>query len=162
MDFDIRAAAAGEVPPLCRVLQVAKEQLNSADERGKKPLHLACLHGHARAVELLLRAKALINSTDLDGRTPLIDACSAGEPRVVSVLLAAGAPRGAKPPAGATASDKATSIRRPEDIMARKSNATEATAPRPPSRLGFLARAAVTRVRWSGQRRPTQSWYSCR
>ena len=38
------------------------------------------------------------------------------------------APRGAKPPAGATASDKATSIRRPEDIMARKSNATEATA----------------------------------
>ncbi|KAF8809099.1 L-asparaginase [Phlegmacium glaucopus] len=58
---------------------------------GKSPLHVACLNGNTRSVELLLRSGALVHLRDILGHTALYLAARQGHEAIVDVLVQAGA-----------------------------------------------------------------------
>lgn len=67
--------------------------VNSCNSEGYSPLHVACLHGHASLVDLLLRRGSNVNSwnnTSMQS-TPLHLACQYDHASVVSKLLKFGA-----------------------------------------------------------------------
>lgn len=64
--------------------------LNICNEKKETPLHVACDHGHAELVEILLDAGASIHLKTIDGRTPLHLACLRGYPDIVKLLLNCG------------------------------------------------------------------------
>ncbi|XP_059142479.1 ankyrin repeat and EF-hand domain-containing protein 1-like [Physella acuta] len=67
---------------------------NAQDNVGCSPLHTACLHGNATAVELLVQAGADVNLTDNYLETPLMTACKVAHNStcdIVDLLLEAGA-----------------------------------------------------------------------
>ena len=68
-----------------------KSDINAADERGRTPLHWACLrYESADFVKLLLQAGAQIDTFDTQGATPLFLALGQ-MPETVALLLEAGA-----------------------------------------------------------------------
>ncbi|KAK0067811.1 serine/threonine-protein phosphatase 6 regulatory ankyrin repeat subunit C, partial [Biomphalaria pfeifferi] len=67
---------------------------NAQDSIGCTPLHLACLHGNAATVELLVQAGADVNIIDNYEETPLLTACKVNRRstcQIVDKLLEAGA-----------------------------------------------------------------------
>ena len=76
--------------PLVKFLIAQGAKVNSQNDEGIAPLHLACYPEHA---DLLLQAGADINLKDHKGNTPLHILCSDGEERyeVIEFLLSAGA-----------------------------------------------------------------------
>jgi len=62
--------------------------INSADNNGSLPLHVAVCNGNEPLVELLLNAQADVNAADNDGETSLLQASYSGHAAIVSLLLA--------------------------------------------------------------------------
>ncbi|XP_046285846.2 ankyrin repeat and SOCS box protein 10 isoform X2 [Marmota monax] len=56
---------------LCRLLLSAGADADAADRDKQRPLHLACRHGHAAVVELLLSCGVSTNAMDYGGHTAL-------------------------------------------------------------------------------------------
>jgi hypothetical protein len=90
-----RAASAGALPPLRRLMAVAGADLHARDAEGATPLHAACSHGQVGAAELLLRARASGHAPDAHGLTPLLAAAAGGHAACVELLLRVGARTGA-------------------------------------------------------------------
>ena len=89
---DILAAAAkGDVDEVAAVLSMDNRVTRAKDAQGHTPLHLAAMHGHADAVDILLHNNADPNAIDGAGRTALALAEGAGHGDVVARLRAAGA-----------------------------------------------------------------------
>lgn len=57
----------------------------------RTPLHIVCMNGYLKLVEVLLDLKPNLNCTNLSGETPLWNACSNGHFKVVKKLLSCGA-----------------------------------------------------------------------
>ena len=74
-----------------RALLEAGVKPNTADSRGRTPLHLAALEGHEPIVRLLLDAGAEANAKDKKGRTPLYYAGRRRNQAVMKLLKARGA-----------------------------------------------------------------------
>jgi len=90
-----RAASAGALPPLRRLMAVAGADLHARDAAGATPLHAACSRGQLGAAELLLRARASGHAPDAHGLTPLLVAAAGGHAACVELLLRVGARTGA-------------------------------------------------------------------
>lgn len=60
--------------------------MNSKDNDGDAPLHIAALHGHKEIVELLLANGANVNVKDSEGRTPFDEAIRRGHEDVFELL----------------------------------------------------------------------------
>ena len=73
-----------------RILINAGINVNSKDEFGNTPLHMASYHGHTEIIKMLLGAKAELNSQTKEGNTPLHMALYKGHIEVVKILLEAG------------------------------------------------------------------------
>ena len=82
------AARAGSLPMLQEFV-AARYDLNTADEKGYTPLILAAYHGHAEAVNLLLKAGANPCAEDQRGNTALMGAIFKGELAIARTLLQA-------------------------------------------------------------------------
>ncbi|XP_013169499.1 PREDICTED: ankyrin repeat domain-containing protein 27 [Papilio xuthus] len=64
---------------------------SSRDSHGLTPLHVACIHGKAAIVEILLDMGADVNATDLNECIPLHYAASRGHQNALLLLLHSGA-----------------------------------------------------------------------
>lgn len=78
-----RAAAAGDPPPLRRLLVLAASLVTATDPNGCTPLHVACANGHAPAAALLLHARASVHAVDHHGATPLLTAAANAHDTIV-------------------------------------------------------------------------------
>lgn len=65
--------------------------VNSRDSHGLTPLHVACIHGKAAIVEILIEMRAEIDATDLNECTALHYAASRGHQNALLLLLHSGA-----------------------------------------------------------------------
>ncbi|XP_068631741.1 ankyrin repeat domain-containing protein 27-like [Battus philenor] len=65
--------------------------VTSRDSHGLTPLHVACIHGKAAIVEILLEMGADVNATDLNESIPLHYAASRGHQNALLLLLHSGA-----------------------------------------------------------------------
>ncbi|KAM5302475.1 ankyrin repeat and SOCS box protein 10 isoform 1-T3 [Glossophaga mutica] len=64
-------ATAARCLQLCHLLLSAGADADTADQDKRRPLHLACRHGHAAVVELLLSCSVSVNAMDYGGHTAL-------------------------------------------------------------------------------------------
>ncbi|XP_054449442.1 ankyrin repeat and SOCS box protein 10 isoform X1 [Pteronotus mesoamericanus] len=64
-------ATAARCLRLCCLLLSAGADADAADQDKRRPLHLACRHGHAAVVELLLSYGVSVNAMDYGGHTAL-------------------------------------------------------------------------------------------
>ena len=64
--------------------------MDSKSKNGRSPLHTACLHGHLRAVQLMLSCQsqplAYLSQRDSCGATPIMDAVRGGHQDLVDYL----------------------------------------------------------------------------
>lgn len=60
-----------DVLGLVTILLQVKYNLNQTDQKGRTPLHLACIKGSLELVSALIKGEANISSTDHTGETPL-------------------------------------------------------------------------------------------
>lgn len=90
-DVALRAAAErGDAAAVQWLLAAAPEAALAPDERGRLPLHLACLGRHEAVARLLVAAAPQAASTlDSSERTPLFLAATAGDAAIADLLLAA-------------------------------------------------------------------------
>ena len=68
--------------------------VTSTDDCKRTPLHLACLHGHIKIVQLHKdhsHLKSICEWRDEEGNTPLHLACSGGNAGIVELLIDSGA-----------------------------------------------------------------------
>ncbi|CAG9786255.1 unnamed protein product [Diatraea saccharalis] len=65
--------------------------VTSRDSHGLTPLHVACIHGKAAIVELLIEMEADIDATDLNECSPMHYAASRGHQNALLLLLHSGA-----------------------------------------------------------------------
>nr|6FES_A Chain A, D12_BRIC2, a synthetic protein,D12_BRIC2, a synthetic protein [synthetic construct]6FES_B Chain B, D12_BRIC2, a synthetic protein,D12_BRIC2, a synthetic protein [synthetic construct]6FES_C Chain C, D12_BRIC2, a synthetic protein,D12_BRIC2, a synthetic protein [synthetic construct]6FES_D Chain D, D12_BRIC2, a synthetic protein,D12_BRIC2, a synthetic protein [synthetic construct] len=86
----LEAARAGQDDEV-RILLANGADVNTADETGFTPLHLAAWEGHLGIVEVLLKNGADVNANDERGHTPLHLAAYTGHLEIVEVLLKNGA-----------------------------------------------------------------------
>jgi ankyrin repeat protein len=61
--------------------------VNTRDQDGYTPLHLASSDGNVNVVRVLLDAGAIVDATNIDGYTPLHYASSDGHVNMARVLL---------------------------------------------------------------------------
>lgn len=61
--------------------------VNSRDNTGKTPLHMACSKGNTAIAKLLIKHNAIINQMDINKVTPLMLACSSGKIDLIKYLL---------------------------------------------------------------------------
>ncbi|XP_052077215.1 putative ankyrin repeat protein RBE_0220 [Mytilus californianus] len=64
-----------------------KSLVNSKDNTGKTPLHMACLKGNAVLAKFLIKYNAKVNQMDTDKVTPFMLACRSGEIELIKFLL---------------------------------------------------------------------------
>ena len=74
-------------PAVCRVFIDAGADIETKNEDGCSPLHLASRSGALEVVKMLVRAGAGVNVTDDDGRTCLIHAARKGHSETVRYLV---------------------------------------------------------------------------
>ena len=86
------AATAGDIPVLTRLITENPDIVNSLDEAGSAPIHLAALNGHLEAVRLLVENGADVALGDGDNTSPLSCAAMRGHLEVARYLLDNGAP----------------------------------------------------------------------
>jgi ankyrin repeat protein len=85
----LRAAIQkGHVAVAERLLQCPNHTVNTVDECGNTPLHLACGRDYHSLIKLLVARGAHVNKTDSYGYTPLHIACRDGNYRVIKPLMA--------------------------------------------------------------------------
>ena len=87
----IEAASKGDADKLARILRDNQGDPDARDYDKRTPLHLACINGHMKAVELLLACKATINSRNRWGGTPLEDAITSRHASIAYLLWNKGA-----------------------------------------------------------------------
>lgn len=87
----LRAAKYGEAQALAEALAASAEAANAVDPQGCTPLYWAARNGHAKCVDVLLRAGADKEAGDKGGWTPLHVSAANGRTECVEQLLAAGA-----------------------------------------------------------------------
>lgn len=85
-----QAAKDGKVDELILLLKRGHD-VNSQDNFGTTPLHLACFHRQIECVSALLENHAEINCRDIFGRTPLLHAARNGHKSIMLMLLKKGA-----------------------------------------------------------------------
>ncbi|XP_006873741.1 PREDICTED: ankyrin repeat and SOCS box protein 10 [Chrysochloris asiatica] len=71
LDADNAEATATRCFQLCHLLLSAGADADAADKDSRRPLHLACRHGHTAVVELLLSCGVSANAMDYGGHTAL-------------------------------------------------------------------------------------------
>ena len=116
----IKAAKAGEVAAIARLLALDKGLINARDKDGSTPLHCAAWKGHAEVVKILLDAGAEVSARSRNehyGDTALHAAAHGNQKDVVRILIARGADLNAKnrigrTPLGETEWHKATAAAR--------------------------------------------------
>ncbi|KAE8379588.1 ankyrin repeat-containing domain protein [Aspergillus bertholletiae] len=94
MDSDrvfLHAAATGDVASIEQEYQKNQTALTVRDSNNRTALHLAVLHGHLKAVELLLDYGVAWCSKDHQGQTALHLAAQLSSPTIVETLLQRGA-----------------------------------------------------------------------
>lgn len=82
------AAQLGRLEILKLILKEHKEKINSQDEDGNTPLHLAARHGHVEVVSALEMLGANVSLKNNLNFNPLHEACAAGNNEVVKQILA--------------------------------------------------------------------------
>ncbi|RSL47327.1 hypothetical protein CEP54_013441 [Fusarium duplospermum] len=92
LDFDNRtpmhwAAAGGHI----QAVEALKDDVNTQDDCGWSPLHVAILSGRGHLISTLCQLSADVESRDFKGRTPLILACAKGRWRIMGNLIESGA-----------------------------------------------------------------------
>ncbi|XP_037816902.1 inversin [Lucilia sericata] len=85
------AAHSGDLVAAASIAVAAPELLESADEDGFTPLHLAVIQGNLAMVNLLLANKADVNAVDKEGHSVVHWATVCGEVGALRSVLAAGA-----------------------------------------------------------------------
>ncbi len=83
----ISSIEQGKVLGLVTTLLQAGYNPNQRDQKGRTPLHLACLEGSQDLVSALIKANANLNSTDHTGKIPLQYALKVRSKAVVDLLL---------------------------------------------------------------------------
>jgi ankyrin repeat protein len=86
-----KAALAGDTTKISELLQGDPKSVNLHGWGGDTPLHLAVIHHHLAAVQLLLEKGALVDAHDDQGGTPLHLTAQFGFIDVADVLLTHGA-----------------------------------------------------------------------
>ncbi|XP_047995023.1 ankyrin repeat domain-containing protein 27-like [Leguminivora glycinivorella] len=76
---------------LSKRLLKSSPTVTSRDSHGLTPLHVACIHGKAAVVELLIEMNSEANATDLNECTPLHYAASRGHQNALLLLVHSGA-----------------------------------------------------------------------
>uniref|UniRef100_A0A1I8MW53 Uncharacterized protein n=1 Tax=Musca domestica TaxID=7370 RepID=A0A1I8MW53_MUSDO len=84
-------ARTGDLVAAASIAVAAPELLESADEDGFTPLHLAVIQGNLAMVNLLLANKADVNAVDKEGHSVVHWATVCGEVAALRAVLAAGA-----------------------------------------------------------------------
>jgi len=76
--------------------------INTTDELGESPLHIAAVNGHLQAATLLVAKAADVNAGDVRGLTPLHAAAWSGSSEIVALLIDKGADINARDADGVT------------------------------------------------------------
>lgn len=71
---------------IARYLLDNKADVNSSNNDGLTPLHMASWYGHEAVVQTLLENKASVDEQDFDGDTPLLNACRYKHLSIVKLL----------------------------------------------------------------------------
>ena len=87
----LHTAAGGleDCRELCSILVEHKAKIDTVDEDGNQPLHLACKQGHTRTCRLLLSKGADVKAVNRSNQTPLLAAASSNRncSELCSILL---------------------------------------------------------------------------
>ncbi|XP_049633501.1 ankyrin repeat domain-containing protein 26-like [Suncus etruscus] len=86
-----RAASAGNVAQVQRLLLLGKSGPDDRDKRRRTALHLACAGGHKEVVTLLVERKCQLNLYDSENRTALMKAVQCQQEECATILLEHGA-----------------------------------------------------------------------
>lgn len=91
LDLALQTAAQHGRTAIVRSLLEKGASLDTKDELGRSPIHLAALQGNAEAVNVFLNSGADADTKDIHGQTPLWQAAANGHEEVVLLLLEKGA-----------------------------------------------------------------------
>ncbi|MCX6558445.1 MAG: ankyrin repeat domain-containing protein, partial [Candidatus Aminicenantes bacterium] len=98
-----KAASAGDLETVKRLLEQNPKLLQEMDENGRTPLHWACRGVHFDLVKYLVERGADVNARDNGAMAPLHSVASRGHLDAAKLLLAAGARVDAETKGGWTA-----------------------------------------------------------
>ncbi len=104
------ATEEGNIAKVDSLLQKYSSLVNTPDQAGNTPLHIAAKEGYLEICSLLIKNEADVNAKEADhlfGRTPLHKAARYGHPETCELLLAAGADINAAAKDGSTPLHKA-------------------------------------------------------
>ena len=103
-------ATAGDLVKVKELIKSEPVNINSKDEGGNTPLHIASRYGHTQIVKFLVNKGADVNSKNTYGYTPLLSACGGMNPDInlLKELIAKGADINAQLDRGLTALHFAT------------------------------------------------------
>jgi ankyrin repeat protein/Flp pilus assembly protein TadD len=88
------AVQQGNLSQIRSLINQRAEAINSRDDNGQTPLHLAVISGSIEICQYLIDKGAHLNTKDFDGHTPLEKAELNRNQRIISLLLSRGAQEG--------------------------------------------------------------------